>query len=261
MLHYRRHYRAFGFHDSLLTSCWVLLIVLLLFEWWCLLWVLWLLLLQVSEVLLLYSHLEGKNLVELSVGDQHLVKASQVLCLLIEHTQNVHTVVLDLLNWVSIEGETLQVIEFIQLTNLVQVVEEVSMEVKGLQSCEIQEFWLDVLQVAIGEVKPLEVLWVPHDLVKSLPQSLYRSDWVILQEQGLGLLLHHDLLGLLCLLFFSLASAEWVLLVVQEGDVVLQDQVGDHLTLRCANHDLLWLLLLLVLDLLWFVELGNVLVL
>ena len=231
----------------------VLLIVVLLFQSGWLLWILWSLRFQVIEVLLGHSHLEGEHFVILSVGYKHLVKSSQVLIVLIHHAQDIHSIVLDLLNRISIQSQTLQVVKLIQLASLVQVVEEVTVQIQSLQLWEVQELALYRLQMAVRQVEPHESIWFKHDLIEGFTQAHDRSNWIILEEQSLGLFPHNDLLGCFSFLLLGLATAQLVLIAANQRDVMIHEEVGNDLTLGSSDDNLFLLLLEVFLLLFWLI--------
>ena len=93
-----------------------------------------------------------EDLVKFAVRYKHLVKSSQVFRILVHNSEDPKSIVLDLLDWVSVKRQTLQVMETVKLTNLLHVTEVVSMQVKSLQLGEIHDLILNVLQIIVGEV-------------------------------------------------------------------------------------------------------------
>ena len=115
----------------------VLLVIVFLFQSGWFLWILRSLRFQVVEVLLGDGHFEGKDFVILSVGYKHLVKSSQVLIVLVHHAEDIHAIVLDLLNGISIQSQTLQFLKLVQFARLVQAIEEVAVQVESLELGEV----------------------------------------------------------------------------------------------------------------------------
>jgi len=79
-----------------------------------------------------------------------LIEASQVLVVVgIHDSEDVEAVVLDLLEWVAIESETLEVVEVLQLPGLLQVGDIVAVEVEGLELWEVEDLVFDIDQVVV----------------------------------------------------------------------------------------------------------------
>jgi len=67
-----------------------------------------------------------------------LIEASEVLVVVgIHDSKDVQAVVLDLLEWVAVESETLEVVEVLQLPGLLEVGDVVAVEVEGLELWEV----------------------------------------------------------------------------------------------------------------------------
>ena len=95
-----------------------------------------------------------------------MVKSSQVLIVLVHHAEDIHAIVLDLLNGISIQSQTLQVLKLVQFARLVQAIEEVAVQVESLELGEVQEFGFYSLQVAVRQVEPHKGIWSEHDLIE-----------------------------------------------------------------------------------------------
>ena len=57
-----------------------------------------------------------EHVVVLPVGHEHLIQSSEVLVVVLVHNaEHVHAIALDLLDWISVKRDRLQVVESLQL--------------------------------------------------------------------------------------------------------------------------------------------------
>lgn len=89
------------------------------------------------------------NIIEFASRDEHVVKAAQVLRVLIHDSEHPHAVALDLFNGVTEESQILQVLQGLQLPRLFQVCNVVSMQIKCLQGGEAQQFVVNLLKEVV----------------------------------------------------------------------------------------------------------------
>lgn len=109
------------------------------------------------------------------------------------------------------------------------------MHVQRLQLTELQQVILNSVQVVVRQVEPDKVLRVIHHVFKHARQLKDRPDLVVLQEESLRALLHHNLFLGFSFGFLNLAPAKRVLLAGERDAVVHQNGV-DLLGLRRTNH-------------------------
>lgn len=119
---------------------------------------------------------------------------------LVHHAKDPEAVALDLLDKVAVEGHNLEGREVLELADLVQVGDIVTMEVDGLQVGELEKLNVNVLQVVVGEVEPFEVRRAVHHILKSLWKGFKGTDFIVIEEEGCA-----DELDLLLSLILSLA--------------------------------------------------------
>ena len=77
-----------------------------------------------------------------------------------------------------------------KLFDLLQVSDVVSMHVQSLELREVEQLFVNVLEVVVGEIDPLEILWLPHDVVEDVSEALYCADLIVVQEQRCAYSVH-----------------------------------------------------------------------
>ena len=103
-----------------------------------------------AEVVLDESFGPDENIVVFSVCDKDLIESSEVLVVVGVHdSEHIEAVVLDLLQWVAIECQTLEVVESLELSGLLQVGDVVAMKVESLELWEVEELVFDLGQVVV----------------------------------------------------------------------------------------------------------------
>lgn len=120
------------------------------------------------------------------------------------------------------------------------------MQVEGLKLLKLKQVLLDTGQVIVTQVKPKQILWVPHNVDKNPGEVDKSADLVVLQEQSPSLFVDDDFFLGLCFGFLDLAPAHWVFAILQR-DVIVHEDLVDLLGLRCSDHTLLHLSCLLLL--------------
>lgn len=121
---------------------------------------------------------------------QDIIEFLECFVFLVHHAKDPEAVALDLLDEVAVKGQDLEGREVLELADLVQVGDIVTMEVDGLQIRELEKLNVDVLQVVVGEVEPFEVRRAVHHILKSLWKGLEGSDLIIIEEEGCANELH-----------------------------------------------------------------------
>jgi len=91
--------------------------------------------------------------------------------LLIHHAQHKQSVAFDLLYEVPIEGQCLEGGNVLELLDLLQVGDVVTMQVDGFDVRELQQLSINGLQVVVGEVEPLKVVGLPHNVVQDVAEA------------------------------------------------------------------------------------------
>lgn len=134
------------------------------------------------------------------------------------------------------------------------------MQVQGLEAFELENICLDVLEVIVGEINPLESLRAPHNVEKYLGETFNRANLVVLEEDSLRRLPHNDLLLGLSLRLLNFAASKRPL-VVHKRDVVVQKDQVDLLGLRSPDHLLFGLSSLCFLLCVFLVDGPSILVL
>ena len=100
------------------------------------------------------SFLPYEHFVELAVGYQHLIKAAQVLCLVVHDTEHPEAIAGHRLDGVAVQRQTLQIVKSVQFPCLFKVRDVVTMHVERLELGELQKLVLDRLKVVVGQVQP-----------------------------------------------------------------------------------------------------------
>ena len=154
-----------------------------------------LLTLRLEQTLVPHDHV-----VELLPRYQDVIEFLESFVLLVHHAEDPEAVALDLLNEVAVEGQDLEGREVLQLADLFQVGDIVSMEVDGLQVGELEKLDVDVLKVVVGQVKPFEVRRAVHNVLECLWEGLDGADLIVIEEERCA-----DELNLLLSLILGLA--------------------------------------------------------
>ena len=84
------------------------------------------------------SLLPYEHFVELTIRHEHLVQATQVLRVGVHDAEHPESIVLHRLNWVTVQRQTLQIIEAVKLFSLIEVRDIVAVKVKRLQIGEFE---------------------------------------------------------------------------------------------------------------------------
>ena len=103
--------------------------------------------------------------------------------LLVHHAKDPEAVTLDLLDKVAVEGQDLEGGEVLELADLVQVRDIVSMKVDGLQVRELKKLDVNVLQVVVREVEPFKVRRAVHNILESLWKGLEGTNLIVIEEK------------------------------------------------------------------------------
>jgi hypothetical protein len=111
----------------------------------------------------------------------------------------------------------------------------------------LYDLLLNALEVVITQVDPEQIVLIPHDTLKHVAETSDGSKLVLLEEERIGLALHHKLLGLtgfLLSLGLLLHVGGDTLCAGSEGNVVLLQDLVDLLIGLGADHDFLGLFVL-----------------
>ena len=154
-----------------------------------------LLALRLEQALVPHDHV-----IELLPCYQDIIEFLESFVFLVHHAKDPEAVALDLLDEVAVESQDLEGREVLELADLVQVGDIVTMEVDGFQVGELEKLNVDVLKVVVGEIEPFEVRRAVHHILKSLWKRLEGSDLIVIEEEGCA-----DKLNLLLSLILSLA--------------------------------------------------------
>ena len=87
------------------------------------------------------------------------------------------------------------------------------MEIEGFEVRKLEDFVFYSLEIVIREVKPLEVLGMPHHEVQDVTKTLYCAHLVVVQEQGSAIYIHLLLALSLNLGIFLFPSTHLLVLV------------------------------------------------
>ena len=89
------------------------------------------------------------HIIEFTLCNQHLVKASEILILLVHDSKAPHSVALDLLDWITEQSQTLQLLEVLELLDIIDTSDVVAVQVKSFKAFEVLELVLDFSQVVV----------------------------------------------------------------------------------------------------------------
>ena len=138
-----------------------------------------LLALRLEKTLVPHDHV-----VELFPRYQDIIEFLESFMLLVHHAKHPEAVALDLLDEVAVKGHDLEGREILELADLVQVRDIVSMQVDSLQVGELEKLNVNVLQVVVGEVEPFKVLRAVHHILECLWKGLERANLIVIEEEG-----------------------------------------------------------------------------
>lgn len=85
---------------------------------------------------------------------------------MVHDAKDPHSVAFDLFDWITVEGKILEVGQILQLAALLQIRDIVSMHVQHFQMGEVQDLIVNLLEMVVAEVDPLQILMVPHHILE-----------------------------------------------------------------------------------------------
>ena len=176
-----------------------------------------------------------------------MVKSSQVLVVICVHDpKNIHAISLDLLYWVAVESQGLQILEFLQLLGLLEILDVVAVQVESLELREVKQIIVDCGQIVVRNVQPEQISGVPHHDLQGFSHAHQTSKLIVLQEEGQGFCWDHQFLfSLYFRVIRSLVASK--IFVCSQGYAVVHEDVRDSLLLWSLDHFFLGCSLLLLL--------------
>jgi len=98
----------------------------------------------------------------------------------VHHAEDPQTVPLDLLDEVSVKCQNLEGRKFLELADLIQICDIITMKIESLQVGEIKKLFVDCLEVVVGEIKPLQVLRTVHHILQGIWEGLQCADLIVI---------------------------------------------------------------------------------